>query len=63
MRIIATPVKGKDLKPGDLFSMADQTYWDHYSSYSVGEKVYIRTSAPLLPGRAEEDVNRITIEA
>lgn len=47
MRIIAAPVKGTDLKPGDLFSTADQFYWDNHVPPSIGEKVYIRTETPL----------------
>lgn len=29
MKIIAEKVKYEDLKPGDLFSRYDQTYWDN----------------------------------
>ena len=44
MKIIATKIKGKDLKAGDLFSTASQLYWDNYNNnHSIGEKVYIRT--------------------
>lgn len=49
MKIIAVPVKGKDLKPGDLFSIASQEYWDHIGSAghnSIGEKLYVRTDTP-----------------
>lgn len=47
MTIIATAIKGRDLKPGDLFSIADQAYWSSFRDRSaVGEKVYIRTESP-----------------
>ncbi len=46
MKIRATPVKGSDLKPGDLFSTASQEYWDNPNPGSVGEKVYIRMDTP-----------------
>jgi hypothetical protein len=47
VKIKATPIKGRDLKPGDLFSTANQDYWDNYHlNYTVGERVYIRTDAP-----------------
>ncbi len=46
MKIKATPIKGQDLKPGDLFSTAGQDYWDNPDPGSVGEKVYIRTNNP-----------------
>lgn len=45
MKIKATPIKGSDLKPGDLFSTAPQAYWDNIPG-SIGERVYIRTDSP-----------------
>jgi hypothetical protein len=63
VRIIATPCKGRDLQPGDLFSTGDQTYWNSYDPLSVGQKVYIRTQAPSdLFEDADEEIYRITIE-
>ena len=62
MKIKAVPVKGKDLKPGDLFSTANQFYWDHRDQDSIGEKVYIRTDKSLSPDQEEEDIFRISIE-
>ena len=52
MKIIVTPVKAKDLEPGDLFSTANQEYWDLVCQplpigLPVGEKVYIRTPGSL----------------
>ena len=61
MRIIATEIKGKDLKPGELFSTANQFYWDNRLQ-SIGEKVYIRTDSHLPLDQEEEDTYRITIE-
>lgn len=46
-RITATPVKGRDLKAGDLFSTLGPIYWrTAMDRGSVGERVYIRTHAP-----------------
>jgi len=47
MKINCTPIKGKDLKPGDLFSTVGSIYWDNIKeNKSIGEKVYIRTEIP-----------------
>ncbi len=47
MKIIATPCKGSDLEPGDLFSTVGPEYWDRYEERrSIGERVYIRTGTP-----------------
>lgn len=63
MRITATKCKGKDLKVGELFSTADQLYWDGRDKMSIGERVYIRTEAPTTPGSGpNDDIFRITIE-
>ena len=62
MKIVATKVRGEELKPGDLFSTADQLYWDHYDPLSIGEKVYIRTEAPCPPDQKDDPIYRITIE-
>jgi hypothetical protein len=49
MKIKATPIKAIDLKPGDLFSTAGPSYWDHYQNrMSIGERVYIRTCTSAL---------------
>lgn len=63
MKILATPVKGKDLKPGDLFSVKGPAYWNHCLEHgSIGEKVYIRTDVPAeLAGDENETVYRIEI--
>lgn len=55
VRILAEPIIAKDLKPGDLFSMAGPEHWGVFDrdipNFSgllpVGEKVYIRTNAPV----------------
>ena len=62
MRIKAMPVKSEDVKPGDLFSTADQFYWDHYDPKSIGEKVYIRTEAPCPECDIGFVVHKIEIE-
>ena len=56
MKIKATPIKAKDLKPGDLFSTAPQLYWDKRDPNSLGEKVYMRTDAPTPKDQAEEEI-------
>ena len=61
MKILAEEVKGKDLKAGDLFSTADQFYWDNRDPLSIGERVYIRTDAPLPSSEEEETLYRITV--
>jgi hypothetical protein len=64
MRIIATPIPAHQLKPGDLFSTADQRYWDlAMAGNSIGERVYIRMQAPAYAAPDGGDtVYRITIE-
>lgn len=65
MRIIATKVTAKDLKPGDLFSNVDQHYWDlavALNAAVIGERVYIRTNAPCPEDQAEDEIYRIEIE-
>jgi len=64
MKIKAENILARDLKPGDLFSMAPQGYWDHaMKNGSCGEKVYIRMTAPADDFvDADTYVNRITIE-
>lgn len=65
MKVIATKVKANELKPGDLFSTADQHYWNlaicNLGS-QVGERVYIRTNAPCPEGQVNEDIYLIAIE-
>lgn len=63
MKVIATEVKCKELKEGDLFSTASQLYWDNApNNLSVGEKVYVRTAQTCPDDQAEETIYRITIE-
>lgn len=67
MNIVATKVKAKDLKPGDLFSTWGQDYWDgasyrRWRNDVVGERVYIRTTVPCPEEQTDEDVYQITIE-
>lgn len=45
--IKATPIIARDLQPGDLFSTANQRYWDRsMSDKGVGEGIYVRTNLP-----------------
>lgn len=63
MKIKATKIFGEDLKAGDLFSTANQTYWNNIkNNLSIGEKVYIRTDEPCPKGQEKEEIYRITIE-
>ena len=51
MKFKVTKLKGKDLKPGDLFSNTGEIYWGEHNKnrqLAIGEKVYIRTDV-LLP--------------
>lgn len=64
LRFRCEKVKGRDLKPGDLFSTHGDSYWNkNRDPEAIGEKVYIRTEAPAsFAGDADTDVYRITIE-
>lgn len=63
LRIKATPTRGGDLKPGDLFSTAGPKYWGLIDKNgSIGERVYIRTEAPCPQGEESEEIYRIEIE-
>lgn len=63
MTIIATKVLGKELKAGDLFSTANQTYWNNIkNNYSIGEKVYIRTEEPCPRDQEDEEIYKIEIK-
>lgn len=65
MRIIATPITAKDLKPGDLFSTCGQSVWDRLAQdpLAIGQRVYIRTNAPaVLAGDEDDEVYKITID-
>lgn len=62
MKIKATKTTGKKLNPGDLFSAADQTYWDNVATnQSIGEKVYIRTNTPCPKTEEDAEIYRIEI--
>jgi len=66
MKIIVTEVKAKDLEPGDLFSTANQEYWDTVCQplpigLSVGEKVYIRTPIPCPLDQADAPIYKLQI--
>ncbi len=63
MTVKATPCKGRDLKPGDLFSIEGPEYWNFFDlTGSVGEQVYIRTNTPAdrFPD-ADEEIYRIEV--
>lgn len=62
MKVIATKVCCKDLRPGDLFSTAGQDYWSFFDPRSLGERAYIRTGAQCPPSQAEDEIFRLTVE-
>jgi hypothetical protein len=63
MKVKVIKVKGSELQAGDLFSSADEKYWDTCEQTgSIGEKVYIRTSNPLSMESSNESIYRIEIE-
>lgn len=63
MKVVATLVKAKELKPGDLFSVIGPAYWENIDAKeSIGEKVWLRTNTPTPPDQAEADVYLIKIE-
>ena len=60
--IKAEAMLGGELKAGDLFSTADQEYWDGaLEGPSIGERVYIRTNSPTPPQEAKVAIFRIAI--
>ena len=62
MEIIATKLKARELLPGDLFSTADQNYWDSaMKSGTVGEKVYIRMYECGPEDQQDMDIYRIEV--
>ena len=61
MKIVATKITGEDLVAGDLFSTANQLYWDHFDPQSIAEKVYIRTDAPCPKGSEKDEIYLLTI--
>jgi hypothetical protein len=63
MRFKTELVKGKDLKPGELFSSLSDFYWQNRDPRSIGERVYIRTDVTLNKAQEEELIYRITIES
>jgi hypothetical protein len=49
MKVKVIPMKGSDLKPGDLFSTAGPEYWNHIDlQESIGERAYIRTNTSFM---------------
>ena len=62
-KVIAELIKGRELKPGDLFSTAGPNYWNlALDKGSIGERVYVRTNTPAdMTLDADEDIYRITI--
>ena len=60
--IKAVLIRASDLQPGDLFSTAGPDYWNlALDKGSVGERVYIRTNAPVA-GADDVDVIVYRIE-
>ncbi len=75
VRVLAEETTAENLKPGDLFSFEPQWYWDYApdgvpnpkdkpideGTLSVGEQVFLRTTAPIPPGHEGEIIYLITI--
>lgn len=64
MKFKVTELKGKELKPGDLFSTIGKLYWSEKNimqHLSIGEKVYIRTDNPLPKDQLEEKIYKIEV--
>lgn len=64
MKIKVVKVKAKDLKAGDLFSTANQTYWDQVNENlleTVGEKVYVRTIQECPKNQENEDIYKLEV--
>lgn len=62
MKFKVTKLKGKDLKPGDLFSSTGELYWGDMNlarKLAIGEKVYIRTDVSLPDDQLEENIYKI----
>lgn len=67
MIIKVETVTGKDLQPGDLFSVVDEEWWGSVNDRDmdpapVGERVYIRTNAPCPKDQVDDELVRLTIE-
>jgi len=63
MKIKAIKVEASELKAGDLFSTANQTYWDNIkANLSIGEKVYIRTETPCPQDQEDDEIYKVVIE-
>ncbi len=62
MKIKAEAINSRDLKAGDLFSVAGPEHWNQFGKvpFCVGEKVYIHTGQPQRDSK-HENVYRITI--
>ena len=67
MKIKIIKVKGKDLKPGDLFSSLGKTFWNETNlkqlekSGVIGQKVYILTNVELSKEQKEDTIYKIEI--
>lgn len=67
MIIKVEKVIAKDIKPGDLFSMAEMEHWNSVNQRTgdilpLGEKVYIRTNAPTPDLDKDLEMVRLTVE-
>jgi hypothetical protein len=68
MKIKVTRTLGRKLAEGDLFSNMGELYWNgknlalHDDMGAIGQKVYIRTKAPLTPKQANETVYKIEVK-
>ena len=59
-------ITGKDLQPGDLFSIVNEVWWESVNNRDtdptpIGEMVYIRTNAPCPEDQRDDKLVRLTI--
>ena len=60
-------ITGKDLQPGDLFSIVNEVWWESVNNRDtdptpIGEMVYIRTNAPCPEDQRNDELVRLTIK-
>ena len=63
LKFHAVPMKGGELKPGDLFSTHGPEYWTRDNWSSLGERVYIRTNSETPQRERDVRIFKITIHA
>ncbi len=62
MKFVAEKCTPPDLNAGDLFSTSGPAWWDHVDPLAVGQKVFVRTEAPIPEGQEELVIFRVVLE-